>query len=308
MTSFAAGQSFHPETYSILIVDDDQQVCRIIQDLFNREGYRTRTAENGQIALGLINEALPDLVISDIQMPVMDGFELFLVLRKQYPAVKHIMMTSFDIDQYIEHMRRYNIGNVLAKGSDFNLAEVSGYVRAILSGDIFGIERYFPGVAAQQIKVESYQQAKSMYSQIITLLPGKKGFFLEIALDELLSNAIFHGALNSSDLPREMWLEDTPVPEDHAVFITWCADNNKIGVSVEDRSGKLKKTEVLKWLDTYHRAQEGDEHGRGLFLVRKLLDRLIVNISPDQRTECIVIQYFNRDDHHYNKPLLIHEV
>lgn len=294
--------------YSILVVDDDDQVCRILLDLFRHEDYQVRTACNGRDALEEIEEAQPDLVISDIQMPVMDGFALFAVLQEKYPRVKHIMMTSYDIDQYIQNIRKYNIGNILAKGYDFNLEEVAAYVRAILSGDIFGLGRYFREVKYHEMVVRSYAKAKEAYHSITDCYPENRGLFLEIAIDELISNAIFHGVLHLSGMPREQWSEEMMVPEDSAVKVVWCSDNEKIGVSIEDPKGNLKKNDVLKWLDTCRRSEEGEEHGRGFLLVRRLIDRMIINIDRGKRTECIIIQHFKRHHNVYNKPLLIHEL
>ncbi|MBN1307049.1 MAG: response regulator [Chitinispirillaceae bacterium] len=294
--------------FSILIADDDEQVCRILQDLFRREGYVASAAKNGREAVKRISETYPDLVISDIKMPVMDGFELFTIMKKEYPFIKHIMMTSYDVDQYIKHIRKYNIGNILVKGSDFNLAEVAAYVRAILTGDIFGLERYFKRFTCQQLSIRSYEEAKNAYRLITKSYSEKKGLFLEVAIDELISNAIFHGVLQFTHLPRDQWLEDIRVPQESAVQVKWGSDEEKIGISIEDPKGNLKKHDVLKWLDTHHRSKENDEHGRGFLLVRNLIDRLIVNIDPGKRTECIIIQHFQRSQKIYNKPLLIQEL
>lgn len=294
------------EQYTILIVDDDKQVCKILTDLFRRESYRTMTACNGAVALERIAECEPELVISDIQMPIMDGFELFKILQKKYPHIKHIMMTSYDIDKYINHIQRYNIGNVLPKGVDFNLNEVAAYVHAILTGKIFGMERYFSDVLFNRVSVRSYAQAKEAYKFITGSFPKDKGLFLEIALDELISNAIFHGALELSSIPREKWSDEMEIPVESAVRVIWGADDEKIGISIEDPKGILKKTDVLQWLDSYRKRDE--EHGRGFLLVRRLIDRLIINIDPGKRTECIIIQYYKNTRKTHNKPLLIHEI
>ena len=201
-------------------------------------------------------------------------------MGRDYPFIKHIMMTSYDIDQYIKHIRRYNIGNILVKGSDFNLTEVAAYVRTILTGDIFGLERYFQGVAFQHLSVRSYAEAKHVYRLITRSYSEQKGFFLEVAIDELISNAIFHGVLQFSHLPRDQWSEDIQVPEEWAVQVKWGSDEKKIGISIEDPKGNLKKNDVLKWLDTHHRSKDNDVHGRGFLLVRNLIDRLIINIDP----------------------------
>lgn len=296
------------KVYSILVVDDDAQVCSILLDLFEREGYVTHTAENGKVALEKIDAVQPDLVISDIQMPQMDGFELFEILKNEYPHIKHIMMTSFDVDQYIVHIRKFNIGNILVKGFDFNLAEVAAYVRAILTGEIFGLKRHFPETRLYEVAVRSYAQAKDVCTHISGAYPDKKGFFLEIAIDELISNAIFHGVLQLSHTPRDEWSQDMQIDASDAVKVVWGADGEKIGVSIEDPKGNLKKNDVLKWLDTYREPAEHEEHGRGFLLVRRLIDRLIINIDPGKRTECIIIQYFKHPHNVHNKPLLIHEL
>ena len=294
--------------FTILVVDDDEQVCRILCDFFRHEGYTATAAENGRVALDFIRVSVPDLVVSDIQMPVMDGFELYKILKQEFPRLKHIMMTSYDIDQYIRHIRKYNIGNILVKGYDFNLIEVAAYVRSILTGDIFGLNRYFGKAVFNQMFVRSYAEAKEAYQTILGSLSDKKGFYLEVAIDELISNAIFHGVLELSDLPREEWSEDLLLPHGSAVKVTWGVDNEKIGIAIEDPKGNLKKTDVLKWLDAHRKNEEDEEHGRGFFLVRRLIDRLIINIDPGRCTECIILQNLVRNDIVHNKPLLIHEL
>lgn len=294
--------------YSILVVDDDEQVCRILCDLFRIEGYTVASASNGREALEQIDQSMPDLVVSDIQMPVMDGFELYRILREKFPRVKHIMMTSFDIDQYIRHIRENGIGNILVKGYDFNLLEVAAYVRSILTGDIFGLKRHFGDISLEEISVRSYAEAKKAYHTIIGSLSDQKGFYLEIAIDELISNAIFHGVLELSEVPREEWADDLQVPPSSAVKVTWGVDDEKIGIAIEDPKGNLKKTDVLKWLDTHRKNDDEDEHGRGFFLVRRLIDRLIINIDPGHRTECIIFQNLKKSEKIHNKPLLIHEI
>ena len=230
--------------FSILIVDDDQQVCRVLHDLLIREGYVTSVAHNGKEAIERLSELKPELVISDIQMPVMDGFELFKIMQAEYPKVKRIMMTSYDIDQYIKNIRKFNIGNILVKGPDFNLSEVASYIRSILTGEIFGLDRYFHGVDFQHLFVRSYAEAKDAYRFITESYSAKKGIFLEIAIDELISNAIFHGVLQYSYLSRDQWSEDIQVPEESMVKVTWGSDEEKIGISIEDPKGNLKKTDV----------------------------------------------------------------
>ena len=61
---------------TILIVDDEQPIREILAELFRGAGHRTVVAEHGRRALELVEEARPDLVISDVMMPVLDGAAL----------------------------------------------------------------------------------------------------------------------------------------------------------------------------------------------------------------------------------------
>ena len=66
----------------ILIVDDDAQLRSTIQMVLKLKGYEVLDADNGAVALKLARAALPDLVISDINMPQADGFAALFDLRK----------------------------------------------------------------------------------------------------------------------------------------------------------------------------------------------------------------------------------
>ena len=74
----------------ILIVDDDAQLRSTIQMVLKLKGYEVLDADNGAVALKLARAALPDLVISDIMMPVMDGAATIRALQKIDPSVKII--------------------------------------------------------------------------------------------------------------------------------------------------------------------------------------------------------------------------
>lgn len=296
------------KSFEIIVVDDDTSICKILYELFHSQGYVVRTAGNGIEALALMEQKLPDLVVSDIQMPGMGGFELFRILKSKYPSVKHIMMTSYDVDRYISSVREHNIGNIILKGADFSLEEISTYVNSLLTGDIFGLKRFFPGSDIKTVSIQSYSNTKDIIPVITQMASSDRAVYLEIAIDELVSNAFFHGVLQMTGVPRELWSEDFVVPAEKAVKVSWAVDESKIGVAIEDPQGNLKKEAALRWLDSCRDETTGEEHGRGLMLVRKLIDRLIINIDPGRRTECIVIQYNESTKNTSRKPLLIHEL
>jgi len=80
----------------ILIVDDDDQVRRVISAIVESENYQVRTAEDGETALELLEQEPFDLVISDINMTGMTGVELLGHCRHCYPDLAVIMVTGVD--------------------------------------------------------------------------------------------------------------------------------------------------------------------------------------------------------------------
>lgn len=76
----------------ILVVDDEQRMRRFMQMNLDLEGYRVIEAENGLEAVNRVREDLPDLVLLDVMMPKMDGFEALRLIRET-SNVPVIMLT-----------------------------------------------------------------------------------------------------------------------------------------------------------------------------------------------------------------------
>ncbi len=80
----------------ILIADDEPHVSMILKQFLERSGYQVSTALNGQQALVQIAKEMPDLLITDVQMPKMNGIDLCEVINKDIPELQQliIVMTS----------------------------------------------------------------------------------------------------------------------------------------------------------------------------------------------------------------------
>ena len=82
--------------FKILIVEDDTELCRLFSHVLEKNGYHTRMVSNGQEALDALAEEYVDLIISDIMMPEMDGYELVRSLRKKSVMTPVLMITARD--------------------------------------------------------------------------------------------------------------------------------------------------------------------------------------------------------------------
>ncbi|MDR3724306.1 MAG: response regulator [Terracidiphilus sp.] len=84
----------------ILLVEDDPSIRLSMSAILSESGYTLRTAEDGFSALREIRHGMPDMLLSDLYMPGMTGFELLSVVRLRFPAIRTIAMSgAFDGDE-----------------------------------------------------------------------------------------------------------------------------------------------------------------------------------------------------------------
>jgi two-component system response regulator CpxR len=78
---------------SILLIDDDEELCALMTDFFARHGFHIESAHDGSAGLALAFDKRFDLIILDIMLPVLDGFELLTQIRKR-STIPVIMLTA----------------------------------------------------------------------------------------------------------------------------------------------------------------------------------------------------------------------
>jgi len=84
----------------LLVVDDEPLIRTFMVQVLTEIGYLVRSAHDGFSALAEIRKGIPDLVLSDLNMPGMSGFELLSVIRKRFPSIRVIAMSgSFSGDE-----------------------------------------------------------------------------------------------------------------------------------------------------------------------------------------------------------------
>jgi len=120
--------------YSVLVVDDHPPTVQVIQSALEGMGLEVRTAENGAECLLAIDEGRPDLVILDVIMPVLDGFQTLQVMQ-QSPDTKDIpviMLTARSSDEDIAHGWQFRVSSYLTK--PFAIDNLMTLVHRVLEG------------------------------------------------------------------------------------------------------------------------------------------------------------------------------
>lgn len=122
-------ESFNPSNFLVLVVDDLNINLQIVGAILDRQGYATTFATNGQQALELMNAAIPDLILLDLMMPEMDGFQVCENLRN-YPEGREIPIIFLTASQDKKHLlQAFDQGAVDYITKPFNPPELLARVK-----------------------------------------------------------------------------------------------------------------------------------------------------------------------------------
>ena len=86
--------SARQRAYRLLVVDDEKDIRELTSTLLAHDGYEILTAEDGVQALELLSQFRPDLVITDLQMPRMSGFELVKIMHQRFPELPVVIISG----------------------------------------------------------------------------------------------------------------------------------------------------------------------------------------------------------------------
>ncbi|MBN1657129.1 MAG: response regulator transcription factor [Anaerolineae bacterium] len=114
---------------TILVVDDEPHVRKLVQANLESSGYKVLTAQDGQAAVEIVERALPDLVILDLMLPKMDGYAVCRRIR-EFSAVPVIMLTARSSQVDLVHGFEVGADDYLTK--PFSVAELLMRVQAVL--------------------------------------------------------------------------------------------------------------------------------------------------------------------------------
>ncbi|WP_033365550.1 response regulator transcription factor [Mastigocladopsis repens] len=121
----------HPQNYRILVVDDNPDILFLLETVLTGEGYAVEVASNGRSALAKIATSRPDLVLLDVMMPGMDGYEVTQQLRQhpQLPAIPIILLTAY---AEVDMVKGLDIGGDIFLRKPLDEAVLLARIRALL--------------------------------------------------------------------------------------------------------------------------------------------------------------------------------
>ncbi|KAF3888763.1 MULTISPECIES: response regulator transcription factor [Nostocales] len=180
----------------ILVVDDDLGTRLSISDYLELSGYSVITANDGQEALAMVEQYHPDLIVTDIVMPQMNGYELVRRVRQQpsFRLLPVILLTARTKTQ--ERILGYQSGCDLYLPKPFELEELAAAIRNLLErSQIIQSEYRFPqsenvgtSVSTKPVDVHYSQITHIQKSQVFSELTSREQEVLEL-LTHGLSNA-----------------------------------------------------------------------------------------------------------------------
>jgi len=151
---------------SLLVVDDDVRILRMMQRMLELEGYRVLTASSGEAALDIFDEETPDLVLLDIMMPNMDGYTVCRRIR-EFSQTPIIMVTGKDNDE--EKVQGLDAGADDYVTKPFSAKELGARVRAVLRRTKLWDERPEPAFHSDDLVVDFARHRVTLSGQEVNL-------------------------------------------------------------------------------------------------------------------------------------------
>ena len=320
------------QKHHILIVEDSESILLVLRDYLISK-FEISVASSFLDAQKLIetyhktNKNL-DFLITDIHLIDGFGFDLMNICKQYYSNIKIALITSYNINEYMNLIYQYDITHVLSKHSSISLKFIEVMLHKVLTKDILGIQKYFPDITLSfpnddhhlapelqnrvlyDVTIKSPNMRYDWSDTISKLLSkhtSSPETFFKLIIDEISINAMIRAPKNkdgSYKFQTRIESDDTLIPNENIVLSTedyfliryGCYDDWII-IICQDFYGGLSKHEILYRLsrhivtDSSTGLPEGlpDSHGRGFFLLREHLTHLIVNIHKGQKSEIICL-------------------
>lgn len=203
----------------VLIVEDDFISKEYLKEIVLAQGYESRTAENGRMGLELYKSFKPDIILSDIQMPIMNGLEMLEEIRRERSDAIVVMLTAFGSEEYAVQSFLKGANNYLKKPVFHKdiLLLLKRYENELNSR---AKNEGMPGIVIRRECTIKFKSRIEYIPKIVSQLIEETGnkfsdtaiTEIEIGLNELIMNAIEHGNLEITQTEKSKALEEGLLP------------------------------------------------------------------------------------------------
>ncbi len=286
---------------AVLVVDDSLTDRRLAGGLLSRrDGWDIHYATDGRDALEQIELHLPDLVVTDLNMPEMDGLELVSTIRKQYPLVPVILMTAQGSEQVAVQALRNGASSYVPKQRlSGDLMDTVEQVLAVSKADR-ARARLMRRLRQQEVRFELENDTDLVSTMVQYLQDAVLGMGVcdegdrvrvGVALQEALTNACFHGNLEVSsslrevdhhayyDLARER-MQQSPYQE-RRIYVAADFSAQAATFVIRDEGPGFDRSLLPDPTDPVNLEKPS---GRGLLLMQTFMDEVLYNDVGNQVT------------------------
>jgi CheY-like chemotaxis protein/anti-sigma regulatory factor (Ser/Thr protein kinase) len=283
-----------PDPSHILVVDDSPTQLQQIQFLLEREGFVVQSAEDGVQAMAAIENNMPMLVVTDLQMPEMNGLELVASVKQTIPSLPVILTTSQGNEKIASQALKAGAASYVPKRElNETLIPVLQQVMAVNKA-----AQAVPAVSQNAVESTITLEVTNDEGQIpdiisrlelpmveLDLFDEGERMQIAMALDEALLNAMIHGNLEVSSELRQnddgapyvnmiaQRKEETPY-KDRKVTIKLEATNEQVTFTIRDDGPGFDAAALRDPTDPENIERAG---GRGLLLINAFMDEVSHN-------------------------------
>lgn len=190
----------------ILVVEDDPSISMGLQMNLEAEGYQVELAEDGEIALKQAREFKPDLLVLDVMLPKLNGFEVLRMLRSDGASVPIIMLSARGAE--MDKVMGLELGAEDYITKPFSLAELLARVKAVLRRDNIARARGETILRTQELEIDANTREVRRSGELINLTATEFDVLM------VLTSA------NGRVLTREQILEQVWGPNHHGTLRT----------------------------------------------------------------------------------------
>ena len=283
-----------PDPSHILVVDDSPTQLRQIQFLLEREGFVVQSAADGVQATASIEDNMPMLVVTDLQMPEMNGLELVASLKETIPSLPVILTTSQGSEEIASQALKAGAASYVPKRElNDTLIPVLQQVMAVNKA-AKSVSKVVKNAVESNITLEvtnDEAQIPDIISRLelpmveLELFDEGERMQIAMALDEALLNAMIHGNLEVSSELRQ---SDDGAPyvnmiakrkneapySERKVTIKLEASNDQVTFTIRDDGPGFDAAALRDPTDPENIERAG---GRGLLLINAFMDEVSHN-------------------------------